>query len=1017
MDVWAQYDRWNEELASRYLGYHREGMPAYLAPDDEILKECADALGIAETDPLEALTRAVRPTLGLQHGRAIALERHRRRFDQWRRNLHEAGRPQTEVDELTPPPVVALLIVLVAAAKKMGSDSTEAAHAYYPRLSALLDLDAEEAAVLKDTFHVTEMFWRGINEYLELHEGLFGLPTAYALGFRYVGLPQSQALVRGGDRAKLPTFFEQFGLAPGSELVPSDLERLLDAWITTTPSPVSANLQGLWRRGSARERVSGIVAVELAHWDGQSSAGTKHSHTGGRLRLTLALRRTFGGRTAELSFAARPADVSEIRTLKVISADGQPEVGVIPAPGGAVRPTPGSKLDPDSLLGSLVEIQDPSSEQTLFRRPRRVFVMRRDELIGAWSEVDRLQLMDDFIVFVRDDERGLVAKVVDLVKTYGDMTGQFGGPGSTEREVLRGLPDGWVMLENVRLHSLPRDVKLMDLQPLLPLNTAQLSFVGGLKLPGRIRKWSSIEPPELRAAVEEADSLTIKVWDLSGERMLLDEWTESAQAVVKPLKDLELSDGDYEIELLVDAGSTPISASTVRLRSADSPDVMSWESCARLNYELDTSSTGAISAVPISDESEVLVDGVNAFGTPRLPAGRAMVEARPAWSSGNGTVRERPAPIVLGRADPTSCMVTGAHRIELPPFMGKAEKRVVEGVCSTCGIQKTFPARAKRQRHVPTARTLEASITLVAPKTRPTEVSWDTCLDALIHVGGGPISLLERIATQAEGSSLFVDEFIRTLEVLGHIDVRRGDDLQPVEWEANPAYLAETANGDFVLSGVWSAESRQALSDSLGPAAARLEPEIAEGDSITSWFVRGVDAQGLETIVDTVDDVYMVTDAVRRMLRVLPPLSVLESGLPEMGIPQYRSAEYFDVTTASWRPIPGVAPPGAYRLNQSFRKIPVWVDGAGAISRRGRLATVHLVKHLAAREAGRPLTAYLGNSKAFLVPLGAELPAVYGRVLSLCSGRPPAVSPRQRVVAYRDVPLDVAEQVQHLLTT
>lgn len=1017
MDVWTEYDRWNGELAKRYFGRHREGVPTYLAPDDAILQECAEALGAGNTDPLAALVRAVRPTLGLQHGRSFALERHRRRFQLWRRNLPGAGQTESEVDELAPPPIVALLIVLVAAAKLMGSDSKEAAHAYYPRLSSLLGVDDEEASVLKDNFHITEVFWRGVNEYLELHEGVYGLPTAYALGFRYVGLPQSQALVRGGDRAKLPSFFEQFGLAPGSELVPSDLERLLDAWITSTPSPVSANLQNLWRRGSARERVSGIVVVELAHWDGHSSAGTQHSQTGGDLRLTLALRKTFGGRAAELSFVARPEDPSDIQTLRVISAEGQPEVGVIPAPGGAVRPTPGSKLDPESLLGALVEIDDPSANQPMFRRPRRVLVMRRDELIGAWSEVDRMQLMDDFIVFVRDDERGLVAKVIDLIESHGHMTGQFGGSRSTGRDVMRGLPDGWVMLENVRLHSLPRDVKLMDLQPLVPHNTAQMSFIGGLKLPGRIRKWSSIEPPELRAAVAEADALTFKVWELGEERALLEEWTETAQAVVKPLKDLDLSDGDYELELFVDTDATPISASTVRLRSGDTPDVMTWENCARLNYELDTSSTGAISAVPVSDESEILVDGVNAFGAPQLPAQRAEVDSRPAWHSGTRSGRERPAPIVLGRADPTSCMVTGAHRIQLPTYMGKAETRVVAGICSTCGIQKTYPAKARRRRQVPTSRTPEPIITIVAPKSRSTEVTWETCLDALIHVGGGPVSMLERIASQAEGSSLFIDEFIRTLEFLGHIDVRRDDDLQPVEWEANPAYLAETANGEFVLSGAWSAESRQTLSDLLSTTGARLEPEIAEGDSITSWFVRGIGAPELEMVIDHVEDIYVVTDAVHRMLNILPPLSVVESGLPEIDIPQYRTAEYFDVGTAAWQPVAGVASLGAYRLNQSFRKVPVWVSRDGARARRARLATVHLVKHLAAREHGRPLTAYLTTSKTFLVPLGAELPATFGRVLSLCSGRPPAVSPRQRLVAYRDVPLDVAEQIQHLLSS
>lgn len=1011
MDPWGDYDRWNGELVRRYFSRDREGVPVYLAPEEELLRQCAAALG-ASGDPLEALIAAVAPTLEVESSSGPALHHHWGRFQRWRRS---SLAPEGEESHSSAPPVVALLVVLVAAAKLMGSDASQAAHAYYPRLNALLGLNTLQSARLKDSFHRTETFWRGINEYLELHEGMMGLPTAYALGHRYVGLPQSQALVRGGDRGKLPDFFQKFGLAPGSELVPSDLDRLLDAWITTSPSPVSSNLQSLWKRGAARERVAGIAAVELAHWDGRGPTGTSNPQPGTGLRLTLVLRKAFAGRTAELSFVASAARDSEAQTLKVTSAEGRPEVGAIPAPGGRLRPTPGSKLDPESLVGALVTVLDPTTDVEVTRRPRRVFVMRRDELIGAWTEVDRIQLMEDFVVFVKNDP-SLVLKVHDLVRTYGHLSGEFGGPSDAEREPMRGLPDEWVMLEDVRLHSVPRDAKHLDLQPLLPLSTAQMSFARGLKLPGRIRKWSSSEPPELRAAIADAESMTIKIWQLGEERELLDEFTEAAQAVVKPIRDLELDDGDYEVELYADDDAAPISASTLRLRSADTPDVMTWETCARLNYELDRDVASTLSAVPASGDSEVLVDGVNTIGDSPGPRPRETVAARPTWTGQSRDKRRSPAPIILGKADPNSCMVTGRHRMELPPFLGKATTPVIAGVCSTCGLQKTYPARPRRKKAAPTVEAIERDLIVVAPEARSAEVSWDSCLDALVHVGGGPMSMLERIATQAEGSSLFVDEFVRTLEVLGHIDVRRDEDLQPVEWEANPAYLAETPDG-LVLAGVWSNQSRRDLAAAAEEAGGSLEQVTDTGDAIASWFVRGLTAQEAEPLVAELEDVYVVPDAARRMLAVLPTLGQLEKGLPTLAIPQYRSAEVFDVGTASWRGIPGVGGPGAYRLNQTFRKIPVWIDNEGATAREARLSTVHLVKHQAARASGQPLTAYLAATSTFLVPLGAELPALYGRALALCSGKPPAVSPRQRVVAYRNVPQDIAEQMQHLLTS
>lgn len=1008
MDVWGEYDRWNEEVARRLFSRERAGLPCYLEPEDSLLRGCAEAMGVAG-DPLEVLVSTVASTLEVEAGRGPALDRHWARFQRWRRSLRVS---EAQVASPDIPPVVALLVVLVAAAKLMGSDSTEAAHAYYPRLNALFGLSSAEGARLKDAFHRTEAFWRGINEYLELHEGLIGLPTAYALGHRYVGLPQSQALVRAGDRGKLPDFFQKFGLAPGSELVPSDLDRLLDAWIATNPSPVSANLRRLWSRDAARERVSGIVAVELAHWDGRVRTGST-SPLSGQLRLTLVLRKTFGGRIAELSFVANASPDSAAETLRVTSADGQPEVGVIPAPGGRLRPTPGSKLDPESLIGALVKVLDPTTGEEVTRRPRRVLVMRRDELVGAWTEVDRIQLMDDYLLFVKDDEP-LLSNVLELVRSCGDLAGEYGGPSDPQRATLRGLPDGWVMLENVRLHSVPHGAKHLDLQPLVPLSTAQMSFTRGLKLPGRIRKWLSSEPPELRAAIADAERMTVKVWELGDDRELLDEWTEKAQALVKPISELELEDGDYELELYADDEAAPLSASTLRLRSGDTPDVMTWDTCTRLNYQLDTNAASALSATAVCENSEILVDGVDTIGGTPGSYRKQAVAAEPAWTARSGNKKPQPAPIVLGKADPDSCMVTGAHHIELPTFMGKATAAVVGGVCRTCGVQKSYPARPRRKKALASVQQIERELIVVAPKVRSPEVSWDSCLDALVHVGGGPMSTLERIATQAEGSSLFVDEFVRTLEALGHIDVRRDEYMQPVEWEANPAYLAETENG-LVLAGVWSKHSRRSLSAVITGAGGSLEQVVDEGDHISSWFVRGLSAQDVAPLLAGLEAVYPVPNATRRMLAVLPTLSSLEEDLPLQPVPQYRSAERFEVATATWHPVPGVAGPGAYRLNQSFRKIPLWIDAEGARSRMARLSTVHLVKHQAARAAGHPLTAYLPNTRTFVVPLGAELPALYGRALTLCSGKPPVASPRQRVVAYRDVPQDIAEQMQHLL--
>lgn len=152
-------------------------------------------------------------------------------------------------------------------------------------------------------------------------------------------------------------------------------------------------------------------------------------------------------------------------------------------------------------------------------------------------------------------------------------------------------------------------------------------------------------------------------------------------------------------------------------------------------------------------------------------------------------------------------------------------------------------------------------------------------------------------------------------------------------------------------------------------------------------------------------------------MAALPPLSEVEAGLTVVPIPDYTKAALFDVHDAAWRPVPGVGVPGAYRLEQSFRTTTLWVDHRGALDRRGRVGSIRLVKHLAARASRAPLLGYLERQSMLLVPLGADLPGLYGRVAALCSGRAPVVSVKTRSIGYRDVPRWVADDLNSLLVS
>lgn len=1013
--VWWAYNRWNEALTAQFFGGYQADLPAYIDVDSSLIEECAKAMGLPAKGATDALVAAVRPTLGLGEAEFV-LANHVLRYNDWRRKFLRSSGPRGKrlTQDIAPPPVVALLTALVMAAEKMGSDASLAANAYYPRLGQLFDLDSRDLKRLVSKFPITESFWRGLNEYLEAKEGRHGLPTAYALGHRYVGIPQSQALVRATDRGRLPTFFRQFGLAPGSELIAADLERLLDLWIRQTPSPVTANLRRLWDGGKARERIAGVVAVELAHWDGtvrdSSDTAVKSS---GEVQLTALLRQQFGSRSLELSFAARLPTPMPVGFLRIESAEGKPSIGVIPAAGARLRPTPGSRLDPNSLVGAILTFEEPGSGQTVTRRPRRVVPLRKDELLGVLVEVERVQLADDALLLVKDDKT-LLGDVLDVIGKYGHHGTVYGSSADAEQATLAGLPDGWALIDDVQIYAIPQSVQRLDLHALIPLTTAQLNLSGGLKMPGRIRKWSSLHPPEIRAAVAEAEEMSITLTELGEERLHLRTWTEPVSAMVVPLTDLGLMDGDYEVELAVNGGA--IALSTLRLRSGDTPDAVNWATCTRLNYEVDRSQLGPLSAVEAGEDSSIVVDGLNTIGARSDTLTTVPARDGAGWSIRRSSSFAAPV-VVLGVADPKSCVVTGAHYLELPTFYGGKVTGQIQGVCKTCGLKKSLPATPRWKK----AGTQTKDAPLIHFSELPSHTglgaTWDECMDALVHVGGGSIGSFERVATQAEGSSLFVDGFLRTLETMGQIDVRRDSALQPKDWEANPAYLAETPHAGFVLAGVWSSGSREALGKALLDQGGELVPE-RQDDQLTSWFARGVDAEALTALVDELGvEAYVVTDAVKRMMAALPPLSEVEAGLTVVPIPDYTKAALFDVHDAAWRPVPGVGVPGAYRLEQSFRTTTLWVDHRGALDRRGRVGSIQLVKHLAARASRAPLLGYLERQSMLLVPLGADLPGLYGRVAALCSGRAPVVSVKTRSIGYRDVPRWVADDLNSLLVS
>lgn len=1020
---WELYLRWNNAICETLFTEDQAGLPVYLDMDDDVLASVSRRLSVAPECAHE-LADVVRATLVLERAQSDVFGEHVRRLASWRRSLSE--RQSSRERALSPPPVVALLAVFALAAETMGSDDSYAVHAYYPRLAEVLHVDSQTGKDnLQHAYRSTaEELWRGLNDWLTLADGRYGVPTAYALTHRYVGLPLSQALIRAADRRHLTRMFRQFGLPPGSDLPPADMERMLDIWLQQVPCPASKNLQGLWQRAGARGRIAEIAATELLNWNSAMEPGDDVSlgRTTGDVRLIAQLR-SFPKADLQLSFLAALRAGSSPDELRVLSAEGSPLLDTVPLAGGSVRPRSAADIDPKSLVEGVLHLADPRTEVETKRHPRRLVPLRRDERVNAFVECERVQLGEDFLLLVKD-EGPLLTKANHFLQT-------FARPGFRTLTKAPGLPHGWVLIKDVQvLAAPPHEPKHNDLNALVPIISAQLTIAGGLKLPGNLRKWSSLCPPEIRAISQLGGELKLTLTranlesgDAGESRM----WQSDSGVLLVDLADQDLEDGDYDLELLGDG--TALQRSVVRLRSSDSHDRWSWETAPSLGYNLGNP-LRALAAERAGKTTGTLVRGSSWPHEAHTPVAAKQPVGKGWWSTANRPERKA-TPIVIASPDPKSCIVTGAHYMQLPPtpVHGQPNGPMTTGTCTKCGLVKRYPAWPRRSRW----RKDQDSVAVdhrdrVAnvSKAQPHEVSHDDALDALVHLGGGAAASLDRVASQVDPSALAVDSFRRGLEVLGHIDIVRDERLDVAVWAVGPPCVLEASDGSFFLSGAWSYAGRSALETAVEDQGGKYTYIENHRQGPTTWFIEDLTIEQIDGVIAAMDwsgllpsgmAPGIVPRAASAVLSALPPLGSVADALHRVPMPGARRTERFDVTSATWEPVHTAGSPGAYRLESSFRTVYIFRSESDLDQHAGTIGTAQLVKHLEAHRMGRPLLGYYPKAQQLVVPLGADLPGLYGRAAVFNSGQLPGLSRKKQLLVYSDIPEAFASRLADLFAT
>ena len=1023
--------RWNNAIAQHYFSTVNANRPVYLDVEDQILIDLGRRNNISAQDAVVTFKRTIGETLIKRHANGSLLDRQLRLLNRWKSEGSDGY-----------PPYIALLAFFCNVAEGMKRTTDFAAHNYYAPLTIALGLEATVAnrKHVRQGFASAGILWNDLNNWLVENEGELGLPTAFPLDRRiHVSLPLSQALLTERDRKSLQDFFATISLRPHQQISPPDMERLLQEWVPT--SKFSSLAKALWRKAEARHRISENACIELEAWNGsfeteetavQSVGSLKlmaafRNNPRRRLELGLGVRETIG--ILDGSYQATNMDrtgsqysAADINTKVQLNSNGSNNWKDV-------------QIDENfpiaEILFSTVEFVGKNGVK-LRRVSRRMIVLIYDEEFMRFVESDRVELGQTCLIVAHELLAENVATELNSVARPGFIrfTPQY----------LPGLPVGWVAFEGIHILSISESID-PDLGPLIPLTWSQLSLREGLSLVGR-SVWHTEDPPEVRVAALNSTQAVLSLRCVQTLGSISSPFTfEPVYFVGSTVIDLgiyKMADGDYlldlqEVKATAKIGNT-LSQTSFRLRSADS--ARNLPTLRRQLYAHDFSNRGewatlsatvsdsyphgtfilgsSVKNAPIYDEEH------NRFPSLTLPPKSMEVSHSMVSEVEDDFIPEYD--LQAENYDSESCVNTGAHQYMLEPVRDRRSynQESFHASCKICGLKNRFPNRPK-YRTIKVKAGFDISMVglnkfasvdreHVMPIRPRMALDIDLMFDALCYSLTGTWQHFLKIAAQIDDSPWFAVEAARLLSSLGHLELELDQlTLRPKSWSVNPPQLYLVPSKAYaVLTGFRShefVEQIRKLTDSLG---GKLE-EHEFHDSPDVLKLIGLSVSDLFTLAQRVSevtsrDIKVINSNISQMVKLVSNAEDLIAALPNAITVNSTKVEIYDPISNSWVRTEQVGRPGAYRLHTRPIQYVVFTGT------ETKVADNRLVKYLAASIRGWQMLAYDETNQTLHCRLGAQLPGLFERAATLCSGEPP-VSYVDGTVSYKMVPPEIASQI------
>jgi len=1026
----SKYSELNDLLCDAIFSKEKSSRPAYVEIDEQVELNLVDFFNCEPDEIRSHIAKLVADRIrdtGTNHDPFVGIHRN---LLTWRKGL------TTEVLNY---PELPLLLTFTFAAVDMGGEGGHDPNAYYSRLHEMLKVN-EQVALAESYRSFSSYLWGSLNYWLDvIHKGQYGIGTAYSLGTqKHVGFPLSQALIRSIDRKKLPRLFRKGGFSAFASTIENDIEPIIDEWVNAEEhafgsfrSP-SKPFKRLWDQAEAREKMCTLVCRELESWDGSVPKIVREDGVivdDDELLVRLeATKTSFPTNRLNVSFAVSGFNLKEKRSIDVIDVNNERHsIALAIDPSGWMRPNVGVlPISDQDLLEKGLSVEYEGNLKAS-RPPKKVVVLRLDELTHRFREVDRIELGVRSMVIVQDFKETLNS-VRQVINTCSRPT-----PKEIKAVELPGLPDGWILFTDVELFQPPSPelVKHSNLESLKPIHSGSFTFSSGLQLPGRMPKWHGSVGLEIRATVMGSTLLTVRIEQIEDGEIIATEDTEySQQTIIHKIEKGQLEDGDYKVHILVGKDLELFASRNLYIRSADSPDQETWKNAERLVYDLGQSPAAALVASSLISEEYLHIDGAIPVyeSENQLNRSTRIPQDSEWWGTKTAIIDSKVKSFSLADTSSYPCFENGNHYVELPPAESnkygtgfvKPEGGKIVGVCKYCGLVRRSLANPwvlarmhEKSLEKKAITKIEVALPKISvenlPKVDSLLITPDHALDALMHLGGGSDGYISSVASNVDPSALFRHEFVKTLELMAHIDVSRDSLYQIENWEINPSIIVQTEK-DFFLTGYWPTSYWLELIGRLGEKCVLDIPEPGAASRMT---IRDVERDKLETILAEGEISAEIVDRPSvDMLRILPDIRIVASGLPQVTSQIFDEVCGYSADQNAWIPISESRPAkvGGYRVSSAYRNQYVVVTQEDLDSHKVRYCSAEFSKFFAtAISSKKPLFSYRSDQKILLVPKGATFPGMYGRAAVMASGFLPKPDSSGRYLIYEQVGIEFAE--------